>query len=58
MVNIENSENIVKIDLKSFQQMCEDISNLKARCRELSEENLLLKSENADLRIVAVLGGA
>ena len=46
----ENIENIVKLDLRSFQQMCEDICNLKARCRELSKENLELRTEIADLR--------
>ena len=33
--------------------------DLKQRCKELSQENLLLKSEIADMRIVNVLlGGA
>ena len=48
----------IKVETKSFQQMCKDICDLKQRCRELSEENLLLKNENADLRIVNILGGA
>ena len=47
----------IKIETKSFQDMCKQIIDLKARCRELSEENLLLKTENADLRIVSILGG-
>lgn len=33
--------------------------DLKQRCRELSQENLLLKSEIADMRITnIILGGA
>ena len=47
---MENTENIVKLDLRSFQQMCEDICHLKARCRELSKENLELKCEIADMK--------
>ena len=36
-----------------------EVNNLKQRCRELSQENLLLKSEIADLRLTNVLlGGA
>ena len=36
-----------------------EIRNLKQRCTELSHENLLLKSEIADLRIANILlGGA
>ena len=38
--------------------MCSQIKDLKARCKELSQENLLLKSEIADLRITnVILGG-
>ena len=42
------TENIVKLDIKSFQDMCKQIIDLKAHCRELTEENLLLKTELAD----------
>ncbi len=36
-----------------------EISKLKQRCKELSQENLFLKSEIADLRIENILlGGA
>ena len=36
-----------------------EIKDLKARCRELSHENLFLKSEIADMRMTNVLlGGA
>jgi len=48
----------IKVETKSFQQMCKDICDLKERCRQLSEENLFLKNENADLRIASILGGA
>ena len=41
---------VIKLDLKSFQDMCKTIIDLKARCKELSEENLFLKTENADLK--------
>lgn len=41
---------VIKLDLKSFQDMCRQIIDLKAQCKELSEENLFLKSENADLK--------
>lgn len=35
-----------------------EIVDLKARCRELSQENLFLKSEIADMRITnTLLGG-
>ena len=56
---MENIENVIKIDLNSFQSMCKQITDLKARCRELSEENLILKMENSDLNLtVTLLGGA
>lgn len=42
------TENIIKLDIKSFQDMCKQIIDLKAHCRELTEENLLLKTELAD----------
>ena len=36
-----------------------EINSLKQRCRELSQENLFLKSEIADMRIKNILlGGA
>ena len=39
--------------------LCSQIKDLKARCKELSQENLLLKSEIADMRITNILlGGA
>ena len=39
--------------------LCSQINDLKERCKELSHENLLLKSEIADLRITNILlGGA
>ena len=39
--------------------LCSQIKDLKARCKELSQENLLLKSEIADMRITnLLLGGA
>ena len=34
-----------------------EVNNLKKRCNELSQENLLLKSEIADLRITNLLLG-
>ena len=40
----------IKVETKSFQQMCKDICDLKQRCRELSEENLFLKNENTELK--------
>ena len=39
------------------QYLCRQVTDLKARCRELSQENLLLKSEIADLRITNLLIG-
>ena len=39
--------------------LIKEINNLKQRCRELSHENLFLKSEIADMRITLILlGGA
>lgn len=44
---------------REYILMCSQIKDLKARCKELSHENLLLKSEIADLRITNILlGGA
>ena len=44
---------------REFEYMCSQITDLKARCKEISQENLLLKSEIADLRMTNVLlGGA
>jgi len=40
----------IKVETQSFQDMCRQIIDLKARCKELSEENLFLKSELADLK--------
>ena len=40
----------IKVDLKSFQSMCKQIDDLKARCKELSEENLILKNEISDMK--------
>lgn len=37
--------------------LCSQIKDLKARCKELSQENLLLKSEIADLRMTNLLLG-
>ena len=34
-----------------------EITKLKQRCKELSQENLLLKSEIADMRITLILLG-
>lgn len=40
----------IKVDLKSFQSMCKQIDDLKARCKELSKENLILKNEISDMK--------
>lgn len=41
------------------QFLVKEINNLKQRCKELSRENLFLKSEIADMRITLILlGGA
>ena len=41
------------------QFLVKEINNLKQRCKELSQENLFLKSEIADWRIENILlGGA
>ena len=43
----------------SEKELYREINDLKQRCTELSRENLLLKSEIADMRITNVLlGGA
>lgn len=42
--------NFIKVELKSFQDMCKQITDLKAQCKELSEENLFLKSEIQDMK--------
>jgi len=42
---------------RDIQYLCNQVTDLKARCRELSQENLLLKSEIADLRITNLLIG-
>ena len=44
------TETIIKVDIKSFQDMCKQIIDLKAHCKELAQENLILKQEIADLR--------
>lgn len=45
-----------KIDVN---KLCIQVTDLKARCKELSQENLFLKNEIADLRMTNVLlGGA
>ena len=41
-------------DVKNFYK---EINNLKQRCKELSQENLFLKSEIADMRISLILLG-
>lgn len=46
----------IKVETKSFQQMCKDICDLKQRCRELSEENLLLNQKLADQKVANLLG--
>lgn len=44
---------------REFINICSQINDLKARCKELSQENLFLKSEIANLRIENILlGGA
>ena len=41
------------------EYMCNQITDLKARCKELASENLLLKSELSDMRMTLILlGGA
>ena len=46
-------------ETREIQYMCSQINDLKAQCRELSQENLLLKHEIADIRMTNVLlGGA
>ncbi|MBR3214575.1 MAG: hypothetical protein IKF79_08730 [Methanosphaera sp.] len=44
---------------REYQELllCSQINDLKERCKELSHENLLLKSEIADLRITNILLG-
>ena len=52
-------ENKMKDERFDKEYMCNQINGLKARCKELSQENLLLKHEIADLRLTNVLlGGA
>ena len=46
----------IKVETKSFQQMCKDICDLKERCRQLSEENLFLNKKLADQRLTTALG--
>ena len=49
----------MRTENREFEYMCSQITDLKARCRELSQENLFLKAEIADLRMTNVLlGGA
>ena len=46
-------------DIKDVNNLYKEKRDLKQRCTELSQENLLLKSEIADRRIVNILlGGA
>ena len=55
---LQGVKKMTNTDLK-LEYMCFQITDLKARCKELSQENLLLKSEIADLRMTNVLlGGA
>ena len=46
-------------EMTDVKNLYKENRDLKQRCTELSQENLLLKSEIADMRIVNVLlGGA
>ena len=46
-------------EMTDDKNLYKEIRDLKQRCMDLSQENLLLKSEIADLRIVNILlGGA
>ena len=59
----ESSKKSYKVNRMTREErellMCSQIKDLKARCKELSHENLLLKSEIADLRMTnLLLGGA
>ena len=55
---LQGVKKMTNTDLE-LKYMCSQITDLKARCKELSQENLLLKSEIADLRMTNVLlGGA
>ena len=60
---VKNSKNVLDFRTVEFIQqenelLKRDVTNLKARCRELSQENLFLKSEIADMGIANILGGA
>ena len=49
----------MKTEKREVQYLCSQITDLKARCKELASENLLLKSELSDMRMTLILlGGA
>ena len=56
--NFTKTSEMVRMTIEKRDLIIE-VNNLKQRCTELSQENLFLKSEIADLRMTNVLlGGA
>ena len=51
------TDDYVKVELKSFQGMCKQIIDLKARCKELSDENIALRRELSERVLVEILTG-
>ena len=47
MKNLENLENIVKIDTKSFQDLCKKVEELTEENKTLTQDNTVLKEELA-----------
>ena len=45
----ENNENIIKLDIKSFVDMCQKIETLEKENNELKEENTYFKARNLSL---------
>ena len=45
MKNLENIENIVKIDAKSFQYLCKKVEELTEENKTLNQDNKVLKEE-------------
>lgn len=44
--NIENTENIIKLDMQSFIDMCEKIELQESHIKGLKAENEILRDEN------------
>ena len=51
VIKMENNENIVKIDSKSFADMCKQIIELEEQNKSLQVDNDFLERQNAALKL-------